>query len=337
MSVENVTSGPEPDAEAVGSDIAPSRKLDRRGFLKSSGAGAAALMLGAGGLTETAWGNATALRPFQFGLVADAQYCNYPDNRTRHYRASLGKLDEAVDTFNQLDLAFTAHLGDFIDRDAESFADIIPIYDEARRRRFHLLGNHDFPLPSDEVVKLLNMPNQYYHFQRNGVRFIVLDTNDISLYANPAGSDKYLQAEVFLAALKAAGAVNAQAWSGAVGDDQMTWLHQVLARAERRREKVIVLSHMPVYPRNSHNVWNDEALIEVLESYENVVAYFNGHNHAGNYGEKNGIHYVNLHGMVELDSNAFSTVAIYRNRLEIDGYGREPDRVLRFARHLAPA
>lgn len=331
MTIDSETSGHGVDAEAV----ARRGGMDRKEFLRASGAGAAALMLGAGG---TAWGATGRVdKPFSFGLVADAQYCDYPDKGSRHYRASLGKLDAAVDTFNSLDLDFTAHLGDFIDRDAESFGDIIPVYDEARRRRFHVLGNHDFPLPSDEVVKLLNMPNQYYQFERRGFRFVVLDANDIPLYANPEGSDKHTQAQAELAALKASGAVNAQSWSGAVGAEQMAWLHRVLARAERRREKVIVLSHMPVYPKNSHNLWNDDALVGVLESYENVVAYLNGHNHAGNYGEKNGIHYVNLRGMVELDSNAFATVAVHSDRLVIDGYGREPDRELGFARHMATA
>lgn len=88
---------------------------------------------------------------------------------------------------------------------------------------------------------------------------------------------------------------------------------------------------MPVYPENSHNIWNDEAVIKELESSGNVVAYFNGHNHAGNYGEKNGIHYVNLKGMLETaDTNTYSIIEIYKDRIFIDGYGLEQDRVLRF-------
>lgn len=314
-------------------------RVSRRKFLTMSGAGAAALMLGAGAFPGRATGQVyggLGGEPFRFGLVADAQYCDYPDKGTRHYRASLGKFDGAVHTFNGLDLAFTAHLGDFIDRDAASFEDIIPVYEEARRAKYHVLGNHDFALPSDEVVDLLEMPNQYYTFRREGWRFVVLDTNDISLYANPEGSDKYEQAEEMYAELKQSGAVNAQTYNGAVGDEQMSWLRGVLAGAERRGEKVIVFSHMPVYPKNVHNAWNDEVLIEVFESHGNVVAYFNGHNHYGNYGQKNGIHYVNLHGMVELDTNAYSTVGVYPDRLEIDGYGREPDRVLQIAGDRAP-
>jgi manganese-dependent ADP-ribose/CDP-alcohol diphosphatase len=273
---------------------------------------------------------------FQFGLVADPQYCDCPNRGTRYYRASLGKLEETARTFNGQDLAFTVQLGDIIDRHVESFSEILPIYEKAKGPKFHVLGNHDFPVTTEEVVEILGMPNQYYEFRREGWRFVVLDTNDISLYANPEGSEKYELAEEMYAELKQSGAVNAQTWNGAVGEEQMEWLRGVLAGARRRDEKVIIFSHMPVYPKNVHNAWNDDALVETFESYGNTVAaYFNGHNHYGNYGEKDGIHYVNFHGMVELDTNAYSTVRVHPDRLEIDGYGREPDRVLKFVGNAA--
>ena len=67
-----------------------------------------------------------------------------------------------------------------------------------------------------------------------------------------------------------------------------------------------------------------------LESAGNVVAYFNGHNHAGNYGEKKGIKYVNFQGMLDTaDTNAYSVIQAFKDRLEIDGFGREPDRTIK--------
>jgi manganese-dependent ADP-ribose/CDP-alcohol diphosphatase len=67
-----------------------------------------------------------------------------------------------------------------------------------------------------------------------------------------------------------------------------------------------------------------------MESAGNVIAYFNGHNHEGNFAVKNGISYVDFQGMVETaDTNAYSLIRVYKDRLEIDGYGREPDRVIK--------
>jgi len=158
----------------------------------------------------------------------------------------------------------------------------------------------------------------------------VLDTSDVSLHANPPGSEKHDLAQAILADLERSGAVNAKSFNGAVGDEQLAWLRDTLAGAARRGEQVIVLGHMPVHPDGLHNVWNDDALVEALEAHGNVVAYFNGHNHRGDYGTRNGIHYVTLRGMVELDTNAYAIVRVSPGRLEVDGYGREPERVLAF-------
>jgi hypothetical protein len=59
-----------------------------------------------------------------------------------------------------------------------------------------------------------------------------------------------------------------------------------------------------------------------------VKAYINGHNHKGKYGQKNGIHYLTLKGMVETESNAYSIIGIFQDRIKVIGYGRETDRVL---------
>jgi manganese-dependent ADP-ribose/CDP-alcohol diphosphatase len=42
----------------------------------------------------------------------------------------------------------------------------------------------------------------------------VLDTNDLSLYANPVGSEKYQHAKTVLDVLSWSGADNAQTWNG---------------------------------------------------------------------------------------------------------------------------
>jgi manganese-dependent ADP-ribose/CDP-alcohol diphosphatase len=306
------------------------RRVSRRDFIGIGGLGAAALALGPGAMASAAPRKGQDRDSFLFGLVADAQYADVETAGTRHYRESLAKLREAVDTFNAHDLRFTVQVGDIIDRYEASFADILPIYERIKGPKHHVLGNHDYPISAGQVVDRLGMPSAYYQFRREGWRFVVLDTNDVSLYANPAGSAKHTQAQAILADLTRRDAINAESWNGAVGDQQLAWLRGVLAGAARRGEPVIVIGHMPLYPKNVHNAWNDDAVIEVLETYGNVVAYFNGHNHYGNYGLRNGIHYVNFHGMVELDTNAYSIVRVHRDRLEISGYGREPDRVLEF-------
>jgi hypothetical protein len=55
----------------------------------------------------------------------------------------------------------------------------------------------------------------------------------------------------------------------------------------------------------------------------------NGHNHRGNYAFQNGIHFVNLKGMVETETeNAFSIISFSDKQIEIKGFGREESRNL---------
>lgn len=299
--------------------------LSRRRLLGMTAFGVAAASLG-----FRAGPAAAAAKQLRFGVVADCQYADADTTGTRHYRESVGKLREAVATFNDADLEFAFHLGDFVDRYAESFDVVVPIFDELRMARHHVLGNHDFQMPLGELLDTLDLPAPYYHFRRDGWRFVVVNTNDISLYGNPEGSEKYQLAQEMYAQLQAEGAPNAQTWNGAVGQEQLAWLRHVLDGARARGEKVVLNAHHPIYPKDAYNAWNDDELVDVVTSYDNVVAWFNGHKHEGNYGFAGGKHFVTFHGMVELDTNAFATVQVLDDRFQIDGYGREPDRVLPF-------
>lgn len=266
---------------------------------------------------------------FSFGVIADAQYCDYDPVGTRYYRHSLAKLNDAVETFNRRDLTFTVQLGDLIDRDLSSFVDVLPIFYQLKGPKYHVLGNHDFPVSTDKVAEILRMRNQYYDFGIAGWRFVVLDANDISLYANAPGSEKHQQARSIYDELRNKGKGNAQTWNSGVGPEQIVWLGEVLKKASAAGERVILFCHSPVAPDNVHNLWNDTEVLQLLASTPNVMACLSGHNHAGNYAVHHGIHFVTFQGMVETaDNNAFAIVHVYADHLEVEGFGREPDRTL---------
>ena len=161
-------------------------------------------------------GTAPATEPttLSVGLLADVQYCDCDTVRTRHYRDSLDKLTAATDDLDQRGVDLTIQLGDVIDRYPESFDAILPVYAQLDGPRHHVLGNHDFPLSSPAVVKRLRMPNEFYDILLPGWRFVVLDTNDISLYANERGSRHHQRARRMLADLKDAGTPNAKVFNG---------------------------------------------------------------------------------------------------------------------------
>ncbi|MGL4198644.1 MAG: metallophosphoesterase [Allorhizobium sp.] len=275
----------------------------------------------------------------KLGIIADPQYADLdPDPKLdRHFRRSLDKLKAAVEHFNTRSLDVVVVLGDLIDRGFENFGPVLAVLDELHAPRILLPGNHDFlvePQHLPHIHTTLGMPAPYHEVQLRGLRLVVIDGNEISVFAPPEGDARRIEAEARLAALKAEGAANAQDWNAGVSGQQAAWIADRLSTAERNGEHVILLGHYPIYPPSDHTLWNAEALASVIASSAASIAYLCGHHHAGNHAEREGVHFVNFCGMVDTEhQNAFAVLSVFDDRIVIEGHGREPSRRLM----LAPA
>ncbi|MBF0432778.1 MAG: metallophosphoesterase [Fibrobacteria bacterium] len=267
-----------------------------------------------------------------FGLVADIQYCDCDPVHDRHYRSVLTKLNLAIKQFKQSNVSFVIDLGDVIDHDIQSFDRALHVYNSFERKVYHTLGNHDFEVSvkqKSQVPSRLAMDKRYYDFAVQNWRFIVLDGTDLSFFAGHKDSmNLYATDSMFTQTVKNQ-RPNAIKWNGGIGSRQFQWLQKKLEEARKYKEKVLVFCHYPVYPEDKHNLWNDRELVSLLEGFPHVVAWFNGHKHEGSYAQKKQVHYVNLQGMVETsDRESFAVVDVYNDKLVINGFGREPSRVL---------
>ncbi len=276
--------------------------------------------------------------PFRFGVISDPQFAPTVPNAsaTRYYGNSLWKLDAAIAELNSHDdLEFVVTLGDIIDRHWESFSYILPVYDRLKHPKHFVLGNHDFDFTPEwipSVLRTVGMPAPYYDFAVKGVRFILLDGNDVSTFAPPKDDPRREIAEKRLADLKASGAENAQSWNGSLSDAQFAWLEERLKASAAAGERAILMCHYPVYPANEHNLWDSARIVELMQRYPHAAAWFNGHNHAGNYGAIGNQHFVNFKGMVDTpDQSCFAIVSVHADRIEIEGFGREESRNLPLA------
>jgi predicted phosphodiesterase len=302
--------------------------LTRRRLLRAGGAALVTPFLGFVPTTARPSGEPI----FRFGVVADPQYAPIAPMGTRYFSSSLSKLGEAFRVFNSEKLEFVVTLGDIIDRDWASYADVLPLYAKLKHKNFYLLGNHDFSVASaylNSVLQRLGLRRAYYDFVGGGHRFIVIDGNEISLFANAKGSKNYAAAEKRISDLKAAGAGNAHIVNGGISDLQLAWVEQMMNKAKAAGERVIVMGHYPIYPVNPLNLWDDTWLVDILTSYDNFLLYINGHNHAGNFGAIAHKYFVNFKGMVETpDTTAFSIVDVYDDRIDIRAFGVEVRRTL---------
>jgi 3',5'-cyclic AMP phosphodiesterase CpdA len=262
----------------------------------------------------------------RFGLFADCQYCDCETGGTRYYRNSIAKLSECIDTLNKVkNLHFVAGLGDLIDRDMESYQNLLPVLQRSGKKVFHITGNHDFAVAEKErekVPSILGLEKTYYEFPVKDWRFVFLDGNEITL--NSGDPAVVAIATEMSGKLKAAGKPNSHEWNGAIGRTQLDWLDIVLKKADRKKQNVLIFCHYPLLPFEDHVLWNSEEVLDIIGKHPSVKAWFNGHNHNGNYMERNGVHFVTFKGMVETaKSNAYALVTLQPGRIIIRGFGRE--------------
>ncbi len=275
----------------------------------------------------------TSFSQIKIGVFADCQYCDYETAGTRYYRNSLQKLDDCINHFNNnKELDFIVGLGDLIDRGFSSFDSVNLILAKSNKEVYHVIGNHDLSVEKNQlenVPEKLNLNETWYSVIKNGWRFIFLNGNDITFHTN--NKEKVKEAEEVTSKLKADGKPNYFDWNGGIGSTQLKWLEKELQKANNKNQKVAVFCHYPLLPFDAHMLWNSEEVLAVLWKFSCVKIYMNGHNHAGNYAFQNGIHFVNLKGMVETENeNAFSVISVSDKKIEIAGFGREENRNLVF-------
>jgi len=269
-----------------------------------------------------------------FGVVADIQYHPGESLGTRFYSASLDKLNQALRQFNLEKVEFVVNLGDTVDHDIQTFDGVRPVFTGLKAPVHQVIGNHDFDVQAgdeERVLPALGLRQTYHAFDRAKWRFIFLDGFELR-YPFPADETLKKESETLYLRLRDQGRENAQRWNGGIGLKQISWLEETLEEADKSGMSALVLCHFPVLPEAAHNLWNDTEAVSILEKHLSVKAYFSGHNHAGDYAFRNGIHYLTFKGMVETpDQNAFAIVTLEKGAIRVKGFGRESSRTLKLS------
>jgi 3',5'-cyclic AMP phosphodiesterase CpdA len=120
---------------------------------------------------------------------------------------------------------------------------------------------------------------------------------------------------------------------GVVSEKQLAWFRTVLARAAARRERVICFCHYALLKEaaRDHRMAQPEPLLEALDRAGCVVAWFAGHDHAGGYALRKGVHHLTFKGLVETpDHTAYAFVELHPDCLRVVGVGIENTRNLAF-------
>ncbi len=268
-------------------------------------------------------------QPFKIGLIADIQYADKEDAKTRFYRSSIAKLQQAIQALNQEKLVFTVVLGDLVDEGPKDLTPILSSLNNLNAPYFNLLGNHDYPkFFEKDVYKKFHMPREYYALDKNGWKFIFLNTNELASYAVETGSDREKEFLALKDQLNQEGKKSIPSYNGGIGKQQIAWLQKELEEAKKSGKKVLVFSHHPFLPENGLETLNSKTLVSLFLKYPQVKAVISGHHHPGNYELFKGVSFITLEGMVETQENAFGYLEIFKDKVLLKGYGRMTDRTI---------
>lgn len=290
---------------------------------------------------------------FAMGLLSDLQYADQDEHKRRHFRMSLPKLQHAIAEMNanrtHLDLVF--HLGDLVDHSIHKYLPVVaPVLKELRYPFYNVLGNHDYLLTDEKnfelIPAMLNMPARYYSLDAGpskSYRLVVLDGNDISYYATERNSPKRREADKIYNALKGRRARNANKFNGALGEKQVEWMKKELGGACRRKQRVVILVHHPMRPKDEPtNLWNDIQIVPIIASFHCVAAVINGHAHKllydFHYTRYRNVWYITFGGMVQSPFTSFGFADFYPDMLHMHGliFGRQIELTFNLSYRMLP-
>ncbi|XP_075417175.1 manganese-dependent ADP-ribose/CDP-alcohol diphosphatase [Tenrec ecaudatus] len=299
---------------------------------------------------------------------------NFFGTRKRYYRHSLLHLQGAIDDWTREGHVpcFVLQLGDLIDgynaqhqTSEKSLELVMDTFKMLKVPIHHAWGNHELYNFSKDYLTSSKLNTKYledqiehhpetipsenyyaYHFVPFPTfRFILLDAYDVSVLGLDPSSPKYQQCLRVLKEHNPNEELNSPQglsepqfvqFNGGFSQEQLSWLNEVLTFSDTNQEKVVIVSHLPVYPESSDSVclaWNYRDALSVIWSHKCVVCFFAGHTHDGGYAKDPfGVHHISLEGVIETapDSQAFGTVHVYPDKMLLEGKGRVPNRMMSY-------
>ncbi len=287
--------------------------ITRRRFLKLAG------MVVAG----MAWRPLFAALPgekplLRFGMITDIHYAGTESKNDRFYRESLAKLEECTTLMNDEKVEFLIELGDFKDQgEPPSEAGTLRYLETIEKAlsgfkgpRYHVLGNHDMDsISKDQFLSRIkntgiHEPGSFYSFDSGGCHLVVLDAN---YRADGPGYDH-----------------GNYDWKDAnIPPAETEWLRGDLLG---NKKPVVVFVHQRLDGDGDTTIRNAAEIRGILEENRNILAVFQGHDHAGGYSCIGNIHYYTLKAMVTgsgAENSSYAVVEIMRDHsLRVTGYRR---------------
>lgn len=183
------------------------------------------------------------------------------------YEGGDRRLDAILARAERENVDFIIHCGDFC-HNPHAEAAALEKYNHFKIPTYHALGNHDMDtLSLEEVVAAYEMPNEYYYFDKNGFRFIVLNEN----YCRVDGEDiPYSKGNYY----------KLGPYRDYISAPQVKWFEETVMQSPY---PIVVLSHGSLSLEGANAVKNREEVLDIIRrahaSGKRVLMCLNGHLH----------------------------------------------------------
>ena len=248
----------------------------------------------------------------RFGLITDLHYADKEPAGSRHYRATIAKLQQAAKQFNETQPDFLVELGDLIDAAADVQTEMTYLTRISKEMamiqapQHYVLGNHCVDtLTKKEFLDGVGQEKSFYSFDRDGFHFVILDAcfrSDGMPYQRK----------------------NFQWTDPNIAPHELKWLKADLAATTK---KTIVFVHQRLDDAGVHGVRNAAAVRKIMEDSGQILAVFQGHSHQNEHQEIGGIHYCTMVAMVEQAfdvSNGYSMASVFKDgTIRITGFRKQ--------------
>ncbi|MFV0483256.1 MAG: metallophosphoesterase family protein [Bacteroidales bacterium] len=241
----------------------------RRRFIKKSAMGVAGLALADNVLTSCMMKTSNKIT---FGVISDVHEDLQEDATQR--------LQDFVDAATQHKPDFIIQLGDLCHGTGAD--KILSVWNSFVGEKYNVLGNHDMDHNSkQEMVKRYEMSNSYYHFDKKGLRFIVLDCN----FTRKDGKlIDYDNGNYYVA----------REDRGLINDEQLQWLKSTIADSKL---PCVIFSHQ-AFDEIGGSVPNREDIRNIIKeansSEKRVIACLCGHHHIDAHSKIDGVDYLQI-------------------------------------------
>jgi len=198
---------------------------------------------------------------------------HYPDELTTHSKLN----DEARDayfehfmaSFLSMDADYHISIGDLTHAgEFTEFNYVMSKIESFSGRFLHVLGNHDTYTHPKEDILAVTMQQRYGVIEEQDARILLLDT------ARECRDD----------------------WSGTIDEEQLVWLENEMTRTTDK--PLLIFGHHPLHnttARSTETMMSLDPSLDIwpiLERWQGIGFYFNGHNHIHSIVKKANWHFI---------------------------------------------